>query len=87
MEEFRSDPDYPVPWFVDDVDTQALVDPEAFGRYVARVLGERALVDGRSRFVPMTTLWWVDGERLLGKAGDSAQADPGAGEGWWPYRL
>jgi predicted acetyltransferase len=67
VEEFRSDPDYPVPWFVDDVDAQALVDPEAFGGYVARVLGERALVDGCGWFVPMTTLWWVEGERFLGR--------------------
>jgi hypothetical protein len=28
---------------------------------------QRALVDGRSWFVPMTTLWWVDGERFLGR--------------------
>lgn len=66
--ELRADRDYPVPWFVTDVDPPALEDPAAFDAYVARVLAERtedaALITG---FVPMTTLWWVEGERLLGR--------------------
>ncbi|MFD1937316.1 MULTISPECIES: GNAT family N-acetyltransferase [Nonomuraea] len=65
--EFRTDPDYPVPWFVDDVDPQALADSWAFDAYVARVLGERTQAGVRSGFVPMTTLWWVDAERFLGR--------------------
>ncbi|MER6943796.1 hypothetical protein ABT294_07210 [Nonomuraea sp. NPDC000554] len=50
--EFRADPDYPVPWFVDDVDPQALVAPAAFETYIARVLGERTPSGGRRGFVP-----------------------------------
>jgi predicted acetyltransferase len=65
--EFRADTDYPVPWFVDDVDPQALVDPAAFEAYTARVLGERNPSGVRPGFVPMTTLWWVDRERFLGR--------------------
>ncbi|MFC6081362.1 GNAT family N-acetyltransferase [Sphaerisporangium aureirubrum] len=65
--EFRTGRDYPVPWFVDDVDRQALEDSRAFEAYVARVLGERTQAGVRSGFVPMTTLWWVDGEHFLGR--------------------
>ncbi|MGP3920008.1 GNAT family N-acetyltransferase [Nonomuraea sp. 10N515B] len=65
--EFRADLDYPVPWFVDDVDPQALVDPAAFEAYAARVLGERNSSSVRPGFVPMTTLWWVDRQRFLGR--------------------
>jgi predicted acetyltransferase len=65
--EFRADRDYPVPWFVDDVDRLALSDPAAFGAYVARLLGERAERGVRAGFVPATTLWWADGERFLGR--------------------
>lgn len=66
--EFRADRDYPVPWFVTDVDARALVDPAAFDAYVARVLGERTEAAARAiGFVPMTTLWWADGERMLGR--------------------
>ncbi|QYC42183.1 Acetyltransferase (GNAT) family protein [Nonomuraea coxensis DSM 45129] len=65
--EFRADPDYPVPWFVQDVDAAALVEPAAFEAYVGRVLGERTPAGVREGFVPMTTLWWVDGDRFLGR--------------------
>jgi len=65
--EFRADRDYPVPWFVDDVDPPALSDPAAFGGYVARLLGERAEPGVRDGFVPATTLWWADGERFVGR--------------------
>ncbi|HEX6469799.1 MAG TPA: GNAT family N-acetyltransferase [Streptosporangiaceae bacterium] len=65
--EFRADRDYPVPWFVEDVDAAALVDPAAFDAYVARLLGERTQAGVRPGFVPMTTLWWADGERFLGR--------------------
>ncbi|MGR6968036.1 GNAT family N-acetyltransferase [Streptomyces cynarae] len=66
--EFRQDRDTPVPWFVTDVDPPALTDARAFNAYVARVLGERdetaAPWDG---FVPMTTLWWAEGDQMLGR--------------------
>jgi predicted acetyltransferase len=65
--EFRADRDYPVPWYVEDVDPQALVDPGAFEAYVVRVLGERTQAGVRRGFVPMTTLWWADQERFLGR--------------------
>ncbi|SDK85020.1 Predicted acetyltransferase [Nonomuraea maritima] len=65
--EFRADHDYPVPWFVDDVDPQALVDPAAFEAYAARVVNERTASGVRPGLVPMTTLWWVDGEQFLGR--------------------
>jgi predicted acetyltransferase len=68
MSEFRSDLDYPVPWFVTDVDAEALVDPAAFDRYVARVLGERDESGVRvPGWVPATTLWWADHELMLGR--------------------
>jgi predicted acetyltransferase len=65
--EFRADKDYPVPWFVDDVDPAALEDPAAFSGYVARVLGERTEAGVRDGFVPATTLWWADGNQFLGR--------------------
>ncbi|MEU8357445.1 GNAT family N-acetyltransferase [Nonomuraea sp. NPDC048882] len=65
--EFRADHDYPVLWFVDDVDPKALVDPAAFEAYTARVVAERTSSGTRPGFVPMTTLWWIDGERFLGR--------------------
>ncbi|WP_346111824.1 GNAT family N-acetyltransferase [Nonomuraea maheshkhaliensis] len=65
--EFRVDPDYPVPWYIDDVDPQALVAPEAFEAYTARVVDERNSWGVRPGFVPMTTLWWVDREQFLGR--------------------
>jgi predicted acetyltransferase len=66
--EFRADRDFPTPWFVTDVDSPALTNPAAFAAYVARLLAERT-ADGvrRPGFVPMTTLWWADGETMLGR--------------------
>ncbi|MFC4111724.1 GNAT family N-acetyltransferase [Nonomuraea zeae] len=74
--EFRSDRDYPVPWFVKDVDPQALEDSRAFEAYVARVLGERTQDGVRSGFVPMTTLWWADGDQFLGRLAIRHQLTP-----------
>ncbi|MEV0148197.1 MULTISPECIES: GNAT family N-acetyltransferase [unclassified Nonomuraea] len=65
--EFRANRDYPPSWFVGDVDPPALTDPDAFEAYVARVLGERSEAGIRKGFVPMTTLWWADGDRFLGR--------------------
>ncbi|NUW33122.1 GNAT family N-acetyltransferase [Nonomuraea sp. SMC257] len=65
--EFRADRDYPPSWFVRDVDPAALTAPDAFAAYVARVLGERSEAGAREGFVPMTTLWWADGDRFLGR--------------------
>lgn len=59
---------HPVPWFVTDVDPAALTDPTAFAGYVARVLAERTEAGMRpDAAVPMTTLWWAEGDRLLGR--------------------
>jgi hypothetical protein len=40
--EFRADRDYPVPWFVDDVDRPALSDQAAFDAYLARLRSDIA---------------------------------------------
>ncbi|MDG4862229.1 GNAT family N-acetyltransferase [Streptomyces sp. T-3] len=64
--EFRADRDYPVPWFVTDVDPAALTDVAAFDAYVARLLSERH-TPYRDGFVPMTTLWWAEGDHMLGR--------------------
>lgn len=66
--EFRDDHGEPVPWFVTDVDAQALTDVAAFAAYVARLLGERDEATARpAGFVPMTTLWWAEGDQMLGR--------------------
>ncbi len=66
--EFRADPGHPVPWFVTDVDPAALTDAAAFDAYVSRVLAERTEAGARrDAAVPMTTLWWADGDELLGR--------------------
>lgn len=66
--EFHADPDFPLPWFVKDVDPPALSDQAAFAAYVSRVLSERTEAVARAdRFVPMTTLWWAEGAQLLGR--------------------
>jgi predicted acetyltransferase len=65
--EFSADRDYPVPWFVTDIDAAALTDAAAFAAYVARLLDERADVERAEGLVPQTTLWWVDGDRMLGR--------------------
>ncbi|MCX4745711.1 GNAT family N-acetyltransferase [Kitasatospora sp. NBC_01287] len=66
--EFRADRDYPVPWFVTNVDSQALTDATAFTAYVARVLSERDEAAVRADgFVAMTTLWWAEDGQMLGR--------------------
>ncbi|MGN5376641.1 GNAT family N-acetyltransferase [Streptomyces lasalocidi] len=66
--EFREDSDYPVPWFVTDVDPPALTDATAFDAYITRLLGERdEAAPRRDGFVPMTTLWWGEGGQMLGR--------------------
>ncbi|MFF4350355.1 hypothetical protein [Streptomyces sp. NPDC001530] len=68
MSEFHADHDYPTPWFVTDVDAPALTDAAAFAAYVASVLSERDETAGRADwFVPMTTLWWAEGQQMLGR--------------------
>jgi predicted acetyltransferase len=68
--EFQQDRDFPAPWFVRDVEPEALVDPAAFAAYVERVRSEREEATARAiGFVPMTTLWWVEGDRMLGRVG------------------
>lgn len=64
--EFRAR-DRPVPWFVTDIDAQALTDVAAFGAYVERLAEERADVERAEGPVPQSTLWWVEGSRLLGR--------------------
>ena len=69
MAEFRSDQEHSVPWFVADVDPAALTDDmAAFEAYVERVLSERnEPASPRTGLVPMTTLWWVEGDEMLGR--------------------
>lgn len=67
-DEFQADRDYPVSWFVRDIDPPALTDAAAFAAYVARLLSEREEAVARARaWVPMTTLWWVEDGRMLGR--------------------
>lgn len=66
--EHDHDADYPIPWWVTNVDPEARTDPAAFRTYVTRLLAERA--EGTPRpagFVPMTTMWWVEGPVMLGR--------------------
>ncbi|MFI9361388.1 GNAT family N-acetyltransferase [Kitasatospora sp. NPDC053057] len=66
--EFHAEPGAPVPWFVSDVEPAALTAPAAFAGYVARVLAERTEAGMRRDVgVPMTTLWWAEGDQLLGR--------------------
>ena len=68
VSEFHADRDYPTPWFVNDVDPLALTGTVAFAAYVRRVLSERDETVGRADwFVPMTTLWWAEGDEMLGR--------------------
>lgn len=68
VREFHEDHVYPTPWFIKDVDPLALADTAAFAAYVTRVLSERDDAAGRAdRFVPMTTLWWAEGDQMLGR--------------------
>jgi predicted acetyltransferase len=67
--EFRQDCDTPLPWFVTDIDPSALTDAAAFDAYVTRLLGERdeTAATRWDGFVPMTTLWWAEGDKMLGR--------------------
>lgn len=65
--EFRADRDYPPAWFVGDVDPAALSGAAGFEAYVRRLHGERFEGGVRPGFVPMTTLWWAEGDRMLGR--------------------
>ncbi|WP_171162736.1 GNAT family N-acetyltransferase [Streptomyces sp. I05A-00742] len=68
VSEFHADRDCPTPWFVNDVDPAALTDAAAFASYVTRVLSERDEATRKADwFVPMTTLWWTEGDRMLGR--------------------
>ncbi|GAA5030374.1 GNAT family N-acetyltransferase [Streptomyces siamensis] len=68
VSEFNEDHDYPTPCFVDDVDPTALTDTASFAAYVTRVLSDRDKGVRRADwFVPMTTLWWVEGDEMLGR--------------------
>jgi predicted acetyltransferase len=76
--EFRADASYPVPWYVTDIDPLALTDPAAFCAYVDRVLRERDVATPRpAHFVPMTTLWWVAGDEVLGRLAIRHRLAPG----------
>lgn len=65
--EFHADRAYPVPWFVTDIEPAALTDAAAFDVYVARVLRERDERHVRPGWVAMTTLWWAEGDQMLGR--------------------
>ncbi len=39
--EFRADGDFPVPWFVTEIDPAALTDAAGFSAYISRLLNER----------------------------------------------
>lgn len=68
MAEFHADQDYPLSWFVTDVDPEAYTDPAAFEAYVRRVVDERSEEHAFAiGWVPMTTLWWVEDGRFLAR--------------------
>jgi predicted acetyltransferase len=68
LAEFRADREFPLPWYVKDVESEVLSDPAAFDRYIARLLDERGPLGVRQLgFVPMTTLWWAEDDRMLGR--------------------
>jgi len=63
-----ADDEYPLPWFVADVDPDAWTDRAAFVRYVDRLARERNEEHAKTTgFVPMATLWWVDGTQFIGR--------------------
>lgn len=78
--EFRADRDFRVPWYVTDIDADALVDPDAFTTYVERVLAERLETGIRPGFVPMTTLWWADGDEFIGRLAIRLRLTPALSE-------
>src|SRR6266511_4135437 len=51
-----------------DLDARTLAQPDGFAAYLDELAGE-AVPDTprRADIVPQTTLWWVDGERFLGR--------------------
>ena len=66
--EFHADRDFPVPWYVAALPPAALTDESGFAAYVAGLLAERQEETPRpAGFVPMTTLWWVEDDRFLGR--------------------
>lgn len=67
VKEFQADTDYGPSWFVTDIREGELDDESAFEGYVARVVAERTEAGIVPGFVPMTTLWWVEGEEMLGR--------------------
>ena len=67
VKEFHADTDYGLSWFVNDIDEEALSDEAGFDAYVARLLAEDTVAGTRPGFVPMTTLWWTEGEEMLGR--------------------
>jgi predicted acetyltransferase len=63
----REDPAYIV---TQGLHVGALRDPEAFGRYVARLRADVAESTPRPPgFVPQTVLWWVEADDLLARVG------------------
>lgn len=65
--EFHVHPE-PPPWFVAGLDPGELAAPDAFERYVTRLLAEPLESTPRPEgFVPATTLWWIDGQEFLGR--------------------
>jgi predicted acetyltransferase len=66
--EFHADRDFLLPWFVTDIPPRALTDESGFTTYVVRLLAERQEDAPRpAGFVPMTTLWWIEDDRFLGR--------------------
>ena len=49
------------------LDSFSLADPHAFSAYVRALLLESVPVAPRPGQVPQTTLWWVEGRRLVGR--------------------
>jgi predicted acetyltransferase len=69
VKEFQDDREYGLSWFVTDIEDEALYDEAAFERYVARLLAEGTEAGARAGFVPASTLWWTEGEEVLGRLG------------------
>jgi len=63
--EFHADRDYGTPWFVKDISDAELRDESGFAAYVTRLLTERS--EAIPGFVPQTTLWWAEGDAVLGR--------------------
>lgn len=50
-----------------DLDPLALAEPQSFGRYVEGLLARATVAPDPSGLVPETVLWWIAGERYLGR--------------------